>query len=107
VAFDIPPLLLQPLVENAVRHGLEDGQKLSIRLNVQQDSEGSVMLSVEDNGPGILPEAQEKLLRGEGDGIGFTNVLKRVSLIRGASIHIDSAPGEGTRIIITFRRKES
>jgi two-component system LytT family sensor kinase len=95
----VPSMLLQPIVENAVKHGLtpklEGGE---IRLRTRR-SDGRLMIEVEDNGTGI-PEHRHPDV--SGSGIGLRNVRERLSLIYGNDFHldIDSRPGEGTRIRI-------
>jgi two-component system LytT family sensor kinase len=95
----VPSMLLQPIVENAIKHGLtpklEGGE---IRLRTQR-SEGRLVIEVEDNGIGI-PEHKHPDVYG--GGIGFRNVRERLQLIYGNDFHleIDSRPGEGTRIRI-------
>lgn len=74
--FRIPPLLIQPLVENAVKHGLEparEGGTISIRAIRDGDS---VRISVTDSGIGV----NEK---GKGAGIGLENINKRLNLAYG------------------------
>jgi two-component system LytT family sensor kinase len=95
----VPSMLLQPIVENAVKHGLtpklEGGE---IRLRTHR-SEGRLVIEVEDNGTGI-PEHRHPDVAG--GGIGLRNVRERLQLIYGNDFHldIDSRPGEGTRIRI-------
>jgi two-component system LytT family sensor kinase len=95
----VPSMLLQPIVENAIKHGLtpklEGGE---IRLRTRR-SEGRLAIEVEDNGTGI-PEHRHPDVYG--GGIGFRNVRERLQLIYGNDFHleIDSRPGEGTRILI-------
>jgi two-component system LytT family sensor kinase len=97
----VPSMLLQPIVENAVKHGLtpklEGGE---IRLRTHR-SEGRLVIEVEDNGTGI-PEHRHPDVSGGGSGIGLRNVRERLQLIYGNDFHldIDSQPGEGTRIRI-------
>lgn len=95
----VPSMLLQPIVENAVKHGLtpklEGGE---IRLRTRR-SEGRLVIEVEDNGTG-MPEHRHPGV--SGSGIGLRNVRERLGLIYGNDFHldIDSRPGEGTRIRI-------
>jgi two-component system sensor histidine kinase LytS len=79
----IPPVTLQPLVENCIKHGLKDSnQGGRIRIEVKNKVH-SLQLSVEDNGSGIPPELIEKLGKEpvnsiEGNGIGVYNVNQRL-----------------------------
>ncbi|XEC96735.1 LytS/YhcK type 5TM receptor domain-containing protein [Paenibacillus tarimensis] len=79
----IPPATLQPLVENSIQHGLKtisNGGKIVIRL---QKHEGGALITIEDNGSGIAPDALPLLgetpMTGEqGNGIGIYNVNQRL-----------------------------
>jgi two-component system LytT family sensor kinase len=95
----IPSMLLQPLVENSIKHGLsakvEGG---TITLEARQ-IEGRLHIAVADDGAGI---PQEKLATLLGQGIGVNNVTERLKVLFGNDYRmwIDSAPGRGTRIEI-------
>lgn len=105
---EIPPLIIQPLVENAVVHGLEDREEGGfVRIAVRRE-EDRLRVSVSDNGAGMPParvaEIEASLLDGEeGEGeayrIGLRNVHQRLVLSYGdaAGLAIISAPGQGTR----------
>ena len=108
---ETPALLLQPLVENAVGHGLQDregGGSVEVTARVSGDGRAAV-LTVSDTGLGIVPEEVERILR-EGDddetlvggGIGLRNVIRRVNLAtRGrGSVEVESEPGLGTTVRI-------
>jgi two-component system LytT family sensor kinase len=91
----VPSMLLQPLVENSIRHGLSnkvDGGTVRIRSRLQ---EGRLQILVEDDGVGI-PEP--KLARLFEQGIGVSNVNERLKVLYGDEykMWIDSRPGEGT-----------
>lgn len=91
----VPSMLLQPLVENSIRHGL--ASKVSggtIRVHGAQAG-GRLQIRVEDDGVGI-PEA--KLARLFENGIGVNNVNERLKVLYGDNykMWIDSRPGEGT-----------
>lgn len=94
----IPAMLLQPIVENSIRHGLANkvngGQ---IRLAVQRSEPGRVQLIVEDDGVGIEESRLATLL--EQAGIGVSNVNERLHVLFGDTyrLTIDSRPGQGTR----------
>lgn len=102
-------LILQPLVENSVAYGMEfqDDGEGEIVLRAYLDGE-DLVLQVEDNGPGILPDRLDAIRRGEvlasrrGSGIGVKNVGERVHLTFGGSygLEIESEPDEGTCITI-------
>jgi two-component system LytT family sensor kinase len=94
-----PSMLLQPIVENAIKHGLaprlEGGQ---IRLRTHR-RDGRLAIEIEDNGLGMPPE---RLLEVYGGGIGISNVHERLRLLYGDQFVMDirSREGEGTQIRI-------
>ena len=106
LAFDmlVPSMLLQPLVENSIRHGISgkvDGGTITLRAKRNNDR---VIIEVEDDGVGI-PEARlAGILAGGTDdrGIGVTNVKERLKVLYNQDYRmlIDSQPGRGTRIEI-------
>ena len=95
----VPSMLLQPLVENCIRHGLSskvDGGMIRVRSHMV---DGKLHLLVEDDGVGI-PEVKLATLLEQG--IGVSNVNERLKVLFGTSYRmwIDSKPGQGTRIEI-------
>ncbi|MGO9097253.1 MAG: sensor histidine kinase [Bryobacteraceae bacterium] len=102
----VPSMLLQPLIENAVKHGLSskvDGGVVRFRSSLE---EGRLHLLVEDDGVGI-PEVKLATLRDEG--IGVSNVDERLKVLFGADyrMRIESKPGQGTRIEIEIPELQS
>jgi len=98
----IPVLSLQPLVENAVHHGLFP--KLSeclLTITVSQEN-STVLVAIEDNGVGIAPENLKSLFCAEAEGIGVQNVYKRLKGIysEGYGLFINSQLGLGTTATI-------
>ena len=96
----VPPLVLQPLVENAVKHGIankQSGGEITIRATVERLENNVRQLSVvvQDTGAGTSPEA---LQRGRDVGVGLRNIERRLQHQYGAnaSLSIRTAPGEGT-----------
>jgi len=92
----VPSMLLQPLVENSIRHGLAskvDGGTIRVRSRRQGTQ---LQILVEDDGVGI-PESRLARMFEQG-GIGVTNVNERLKVLYGDSYRmwIDSRPGEGT-----------
>ena len=90
----VPPLLLQPLVENAIRHGLEprvQGGDLTVRAWAEG---GQLQLEVADTGVGFVPADVAP------DRFGLTQVRERVATAYGGAGSVDwqSAPGEGSRV---------
>ena len=97
----VPKLLIQPVVENALEHGLdmkEEGEKI-LKLFFVKDGE-DVLLAVEDNGPGMEQEEAEKMVTYKASGYGLKNVNDRMLLLYGEAyaIRIFSKIGEGTRV---------
>ena len=90
----VPSMILQPLVENALKHGLApkvgDGE-LTLRA---ARTDGHIIIDVIDNGLGMAAPSQ-----GAGTGIGLSNVNERLSVIYGANyrLQLQSAPAQGTR----------
>lgn len=97
----VPKLIIQPVVENALEHGLdvkEEGDKI-LKLSFVQDGE-DVLLAVEDNGLGMEQEEAESLVTYQAVGYGLKNVNDRICLLYGEQykIRIQSRVGEGTRV---------
>ena len=108
-------LMLQPLVENAIYHGMEfmDGDGMIMVKAWQEENE--LYLSVADNGLGMTEDKVETILTGKsssgngrGSGIGVKNVNERIKLYFGEAygITIDSEPDEGTTVIIHLPAKD-
>ncbi|TBL79976.1 sensor histidine kinase [Paenibacillus thalictri] len=102
----IPKLTVQPILENAIQHALEQMIRLC-RITVSAvEQQGVLLLTVKDNGPGIQPELLDKISRGEvvtqGRGIGLKNIQERIRLSFGDAygVEIDSAPGQGTTVTV-------
>ena len=102
----IPKMILQPLVENAITHGLEPrGEGGVLILGGDLEKEGQIRLWVEDNGVGIPQKQLERFrtvisggARMESDSIGVENVVNRLRLLYGdaCGIRIESEEGKGT-----------
>jgi two-component system LytT family sensor kinase len=91
----VPSMLLQPIVENALKHGLAaklGGGELTIRTESQ---DGRLIIAIEDNGVGIPKERMAQVFE---DGIGISNVHERLRVLYGADFRMDisSREGEGT-----------
>ena len=99
----VPAMSVQPLVENAVRHGVErcagTGQ---VSINARVNG-GDVELRVIDDGPGIAPERVPVVLDGAGGGIGLSNVDARLRATFGEryALRIESRTGEGMTAVMT------
>ena len=91
----VPSMILQPLIENSIKHGLArkvGGGRITIRTGM---THGHTVIEVLDDGLGMTEERLEHAL---GDGIGLSNVNERLQTIYGASHHLKltSVPGQGT-----------
>ena len=114
---EIPRLLIQPIVENAVYHGVGNSRGKGVIRVITKNDNGMLTIVVEDNGAGIEPgklEALNKSLHMDDDtyfeklekkhegGIGLENVNRRIKLFYGSEygIQIESKYGESTRILL-------
>jgi two-component system LytT family sensor kinase len=99
----MPCLTLQPLVENAVRHGIERaGGKGRISLIVQ-DSDTEALITVEDDGVGMDPERLREQLAGRmAEGVGLRNVDERFRRVFGPDfgLQVETEVGLGTRVVL-------
>ncbi len=91
----VPSMILQPLVENSIKHGLArkvGGGRITIKAMAR---DGQTIIEVHDDGLGM---SQERLEQALGGGIGLSNVNERLRTIYGANYHLKltSVPGEGT-----------
>ncbi|HEU5159862.1 MAG TPA: histidine kinase [Streptosporangiaceae bacterium] len=101
----VPFLSLQPLVENAIRHGMEATRE-TLRVGiVAKDAGAEAAISVEDDGVGMDPERLRAILAGGGPprpeaGIGLANVDERMRQVYGDDygLVIETAPGAGTKV---------
>ncbi|MCX4694465.1 histidine kinase [Streptomyces sp. NBC_01408] len=102
----LPFLCLQPLVENAVKHGLEDSTQVC-RISISaQDAGSEAVITVEDNGIGMDPALLRRILAGEhgasSSGIGLPNVDERIRQVYGDAYGpvIETGVGAGMKITI-------
>jgi two-component system LytT family sensor kinase len=94
----VPHMVLQPIVENAVRHGLGQSEEAVTVEVVATTSNGSLNLIVSDDGPGLLSPRPGR------SGIGLTNIRNRLAQLYGdrANLVLEQAPGRGVRVTITL-----
>jgi len=96
--FLLPPLCVQPLIENAIIHGLKKHERISVSLNVSEET-NCVSITVKDDGPGINPARLKGiLLRSENKGIGLWNIDTRLKKLYGKGLDIKSDETSGTEI---------
>ncbi|MGN8771886.1 sensor histidine kinase [Paenibacillus barengoltzii] len=102
-------LILQPLVENAIHHGIEKSAEEGF-IDIEARLEGdNLIFRILDNGIGMTSDTVEKLLSGNirserGSGVGVRNVQERITLYYGPGygLHFESEPEEGTTVTITI-----
>ncbi|WP_040226958.1 histidine kinase [Bhargavaea cecembensis] len=97
---EIPAMTIQPLVENAIHHGLADKKEGAVLTWTIRKANGGVEIAIRDNGKGIHEERQRQMLRGDTGRLGFQNPMQKVKLIPGSSFILDSVEGHGTSVII-------
>ena len=100
----VPSMLLQPLIENSIKHGLEpriSGGTVTLRSRIEHDR---LVIEIEDDGVGIEPggavAAPVSGLVREGSGIGMKNVRERMQVLYGGAAQVEmvSRPGRGTKV---------
>ena len=102
----VPKLILQPLVENALYHGIKNRRGMGAITVTGEASGGDLLLRVRDNGAGMTPEQVQALQSGIYDdrhtGLGLVNVHKRIRLYCGEryGLSFESALGQGTTVTI-------
>ena len=105
--FLIPPLTLQPLVENAVQHGVlhrKNGGTVVIRT---EETDAGALVTIEDNGVG-MEKAKEHAILGEHSHIGISNVRARLEEMVGGSLQVESnCLGTTATILIPWKEEQS
>lgn len=99
--FMIPPLVLQPIVENAIKHGITTKQGGGTILLSTWEEDGNIMIGVDDDGVGFdttQPTSEKS--------IGLKNIRFRLQHLVQGTLTIKSEPGKGTKAVITIPRKE-
>ena len=101
-AFSLPPLTVQPLVENAIKHGIRKRSgKGTVTVSSFED-EGFFYVTVADNGVGFTPENIDNSMS-----IGLKNIEYRLRTISNGRLEIDSKPGEGTSVCIIIPKEDA
>lgn len=101
-SFRIPPLTIQPIVENAIKHGLlEHDRSGTVTLQTMKEAE-YIVITVTDDGVGFVLEECEKE-----DSVGIRNVRYRLENMVHGSLAIESALGKGTTVTIKIPIEEA
>ena len=106
----MPNLLLQPLVENAILHGIdyvekpERGQLTITGCQIKN----TLVFHISDNGPGIPPDKLSTILTADSKGYGVQSVHKRIQLLYGEhyGLQYESIEGKGTTVTLTVSIKD-
>lgn len=94
--FRIPPLTLQPIVENAVKHGMDpDAEPLHISVETRE-THGGVEIVVEDSGRGYTPPADGS------DSFALDNIRERLRMKCDGTLRVESSGERGTRVTVTI-----
>lgn len=99
--FDVPPLSLQPIVENAVRHGIIKKAEGGTVMITTRELKREFQIRVADNGAGFGGNRKEAE-----PGVGISNVKERLSAMCRGTLVINSRPGTGTVAVITIPKED-
>ena len=107
----LPKIILQPLVENAILHGVEDAlEHCTVSVTVSEETD-AIQLMVQDDGPGMSEERLDAVrsftAKPKGHGIGLKNIKERLEMAFGedCTFRIDSTLGQGTTVQIVIPKK--
>jgi sensor histidine kinase YesM len=100
---NLPPLLLQPLVENAIRHGIGNRIESGTVKLTAFAAQGEYWFVIEDDGVGMESKPPVELSASRSDnrqGVGLLNINKRLKYEYGTGLQIESVPGRGTKVTV-------
>ncbi len=105
--FTVPAFIIQPLVENAIAHGMREDGPLKIMLASERNAAGDILLEVTDDGVGISADMLPHVLEpgfGKGLGIALKNVDDRLKghYGPGSGVRVRSTQGQGTTVTLVF-----
>ena len=102
--FSIIPLSIQPLVENAIRHGVFDRGAAGGKVIVSTArGDGCIFVYVEDNGVGFdYQQTMQEVKDGTRDSSGLANLIFRFATLMRAEVAVDSIVGSGTKVTVTI-----
>lgn len=95
VDFMLPPLTLEPLMENSVKYGTGSDNSY-IRISTEENAEGEIVICVEDSGSDTPPEMQDN----KSTGVGIDNTRLRLSLQCSGELELKKKPGGGMAAVI-------
>lgn len=101
-------LILQPLIENAIDHGIDLNTGVRGVITITgRGTEDEIILTVEDNGVGMTKEQADKIITKDSKGYGVRNVNERIKLYYGEQyeLKIESEIGKGTKVIVHFPKR--
>ena len=107
----VPKLILQPLIENALYHGIKNRRGRGLLTITGEEAGEDILLRVADNGAGMAPEQLALLQSGNFEehhsGLGLKNVHQRIRLYCGEEygLSFDSTPGKGTTVTVRLPRR--
>jgi two-component system sensor histidine kinase ChiS len=97
----IPPLTIQPIVENAIKHGIKSKKdKGVVRITAKKGKDEYINIIIEDNGVGMDLTKQAELMKGYSEQIGFKNVMEKIQQMNDGKIILESVEGVGTKVSI-------
>lgn len=103
-----PKLILQPLAENAIDHGIDVSEKEEpcLWLTVREEKE-HIFFEIRDNGAGMTQEKADQILTYQSSGYGVRNVYDRIRVLYGekGEMKVESTLGEGTRVFIRIPKR--
>lgn len=108
---EIPKSIIQPLIENSIRYGLQEMVGVCTIMVIVIEDEDALMISVKDNGPGMDENYIDKINQGDyqpkGTGIGLRNIDERIKILFGENygIYIESEKGEGTTVTVKLPKE--
>lgn len=109
LSFAVPPLILQPLVENSLKHGLSE-KPSDCQIDVCiKEIEDHFQMCVRDNGVGMTQEAIDRIYDDSQkvSGIGLRNVIYRIRGIYHTNVTIESPPNQGTTITVLLPKDQA
>lgn len=108
LAIEMPNFILQPIIENAIEHGLRNDRKKEKKISITLEHyDDDILFSISDNGLGMEAEECERVLSLDNDGIGLKNIHERLQLCYGPNygLTISSEKGSGTTIYVRLGKK--